>query len=976
MADTGELSFVATMRDEATRIARSVRSTMDSIGGDTKPIETAVRVDGDQAKAGIAEAEAAFDGIVPAAKSAGDKAGSALASGVESGLSSLKGVVAGGIAAFGIGTAISESMDISAGRDKLAASLGATGRDAKAMGDLAGDLYSGAWGESMDDVNTAVAAVKTSIRGLGTGAELRTASEQALNYASIFDVDVTRAAQVAGQAISTGLAKNSTQAFDLMTAAAQKVPVALREDVLDAADEYGTFFAALGFDGPQAFGALAAGASKGMYGIDKTGDAIKEFTILSTDMSASSQAAYKSIGLDAGQMANDVLAGGDKAKGAFDKTVRGLLGIKDPAKRANAAIALFGTPLEDIGTKDIPKFLRSMISAEGGLGKVAGAAKRSGDTLNDNARTNLTSFARQAKMAFVDVIGGEVLPILDSVASALAVGFGPALDAVGASMSAANGFFREHESIAKGLAIVIAVLAAATAAHGAVLSVTAAGGMAAWLRGTKLISGATRVWAAVQWILNSALLANPIGLAVVAIVALVAAVVLAWRNSERFRAIVIGVWNAIKSGVTSAVSAVKGAIGAAWAWIQSATSTAWNAVKKGVSAAVSGVVGFVRSHWRLLIAIILGPLGIILGLVISNWGRIRKATTTAFAAVKAAISRAWSAVKATVSRVVSVVVGVVRAGFNNLRNNVSRVMSLVRSVVTAAWGKIRSAFSSAVSKVVSVARAGFNNLRNNISRAMALVRSVVTGAWSRIRSAFSSAMGAIRNAVSSGMGRVRSAISSAMATARSVVSSAWSRIKSAFSSGVSAVVGIARGIGGKIKSGLGSLFGVGADLVRGLISGITSLAGNVASAARNVVSNAISAAKSALKIGSPSRVFREIGAWTSEGLALGIDDQAGQAVASAADMASRVASAGIPSLVELADLANNVSGIRPVATARTANVVTIRHEIVSPDRSVSDLTAAQVADVIARDPRSAAKIERALRPQRRKIESNTLESTR
>lgn len=49
---------------------------------------------------------------------------------------------------------------------------------------------------------------------------------------------------------------------------------------------------------------------------------------------------------------------------------------------------------------------------------------------------------------------------------------------------------------------------------------------------------ASKVWAATQWVLNAALSANPIGLVVIAIIALIAAIVIAYKKSDTFRQIV------------------------------------------------------------------------------------------------------------------------------------------------------------------------------------------------------------------------------------------------------------------------------------------------------------------------------------------------------------------------------------------------------------------------------------------------------
>jgi hypothetical protein len=78
----------------------------------------------------------------------------------------------------------------------------------------------------------------------------------------------------------------------------------------------------------------------------------------------------------------------------------------------------------------------------------------------------------------------------------------------------------------------------------------------------------------------------------------------------------------------------------------------------------------------------------------------------------------------------------------------------------------------------------------------------------------------------------------------------------------------------------------GAQLINGFISGIKSKAASIASAARTVVSNAISAAKNALKIKSPSRVFMEIGRYTALGMAVGLDNTSDKVVASSEALAN------------------------------------------------------------------------------------------
>ncbi len=193
--------------------------------------------------------------------------------------------------------------------------------------------------------------------------------------------------------------------------------------------------------------------------------------------------------------------------------------------------------------------------------------------------------------------------------------------------------------------------------------------------------------------------------------------------------------------------------------------------------------------------------------------------------------------------------------------------------------------------VAAAGRDGFNaivsfvaGLPGRISAALSslvsIVGAIVTNTWNRARALFTSGVAAAVSLATTLPGRVGSAISSLVSRLGSIASSAWSTLRSAFSSGVSQAVSIAASLPGRIAGALGGMAGrfrsIGSDIISGLVSGIRSGVGAVASAARDVAASAVSAAKSALGIGSPSKVMaREVGKWIPAGLAVGIHSNAG-----------------------------------------------------------------------------------------------------
>ena len=90
-----------------------------------------------------------------------------------------------------------------------------------------------------------------------------------------------------------------------------------------------------------------------------------------------------------------------------------------------------------------------------------------------------------------------------------------------------------------------------------------------------VVKAATLAWTGVQKVLNIVLTANPIGLVIAAIGALVTAVIYAYNNCEGFRKIVNKVWEAIKPLAT----AIMNGLAKAFEWLVEKCKEAWEWLK-------------------------------------------------------------------------------------------------------------------------------------------------------------------------------------------------------------------------------------------------------------------------------------------------------------------------------------------------------------------------------------------------------------
>lgn len=98
----------------------------------------------------------------------------------------------------------------------------------------------------------------------------------------------------------------------------------------------------------------------------------------------------------------------------------------------------------------------------------------------------------------------------------------------------------------------------------------------------------------------------------------------------------------------------------------------------------------------------------------------------------------------------------------------------------------------------------------------------------------------------------------------------------------------------------GQVVDIGGQIIQGMVDGVVDAADSLIDAVGGAISGAIDWAKGLLGIASPSKVFREIGQFTMQGMALGVDDDAPMLARSTEDamrgMAGSAASVRAPSL--------------------------------------------------------------------------------
>lgn len=107
-----------------------------------------------------------------------------------------------------------------------------------------------------------------------------------------------------------------------------------------------------------------------------------------------------------------------------------------------------------------------------------------------------------------------------------------------------------------------------------------------------------------------------------------------------------------------------------------------------------------------------------------------------------------------------------------------------------------------------------------------------------------------------------------------IISNVASWVGNMASNAVSAASQFASNLISGLQSIPGQVVSIGGQIIQGMVDGVVGAAGSLIDAVGGAVSGAIDWAKGLLGIASPSKVFREIGQFTMQGAALGVEDDA------------------------------------------------------------------------------------------------------
>lgn len=410
------------------------------------------------------------------------------------------------------------------------------------------------------------------------------------------------------------------------------------------------------------------------------------------------------------------------------------------------------TDIEKIASRLLPNMSNSM----GGLGsKIAGVVAGALTTFKgildwmashgEAVRTIVTGLA----IGFAAIkIGGGVVKGINGISQAV----GKAKDAAGhlkGAFDKIKGAAGAFKAVGSGIASIGSKFGGAIQGAGKLAGslgkaalgfikmgaeAAASGAKLAIQKGAELaVAAAEKVAAAVQWLLNAAMDANPIGIIIVLIAAAVAAIVILWNKNAAFRDFIIAAFGVIKNFLLGVWNEIK----AAFSVVGDFFAAVFQAAVSGIQAAWNGITGFFRGIWNGIVAVFSA---------VAGW------FSDAFQAAWNGIVTVWNVVTGFFRGIWNGIVGV----FNGVDGWFGNIFSGAVNAVQSAWSGITGffsgikngiggAFSGIGDTIKGAFTAGIDFIKNLPGQMLQWGSDMINGLVSGIKNGIGAITGAVSN---------------------------------------------------------------------------------------------------------------------------------------------------------------------------------------------------------------------------------------
>lgn len=320
--------------------------------------------------------------------------------------------------------------------------------------------------------------------------------------------------------------------------------------------------------------------------------------------------------------------------------------------------------------------------------------------------------------------------------------------------------------------------------------------------------------------LNAVMLANPVGIIIVAIGALIAIFVALWNKCEGFRNFWIGLWEGIKNVVSVAI--------------------------EGIKTFFSGIIDFVKNNWQGLLLLLVNPFAGAFKLLYDNCEGFRNFVDKILDGLKNAISTAWETIKNVVQVAGMFIVELVKAWFNLITLPFRFIWENCKDTIMEVWNAIHDWFSAKIEAISQFFINAFNAIKDFFTTIWEAIKGVFTAVWDAIHDYVSQRIQTIKTVLTTVMEAIKTVFTTIWEAIKNVFTTVWDAIKTKVDTVTNAINTTITTVWNAIKTTVTNVLNTIKTTVTNVWDGIKTKISTVIDSVKSTVSNGFNAVKSTI----------------------------------------------------------------------------------------------------------------------------------
>lgn len=351
-------------------------------------------------------------------------------------------------------------------------------------------------------------------------------------------------------------------------------------------------------------------------------------------------------------------------------------------------------------------------------------------------------------------------------------------------------------------------------------------------------AAATGIATAAQWAWNAALTANPIGIVIVAIAALVAGLVWFFTQTELGQQI----WSNFMTFLQEAWTNISAFLTTLWQGLVTTVTAVWNGIMTAINVVVAWFQTYVWPIIQFVIDAIVAYFTFYYNTVMMVWNAVQTAIAAVvdwfmayvYPAIKAFIDFLvalfeylwkwvefiWNGIVTTISTVVGAVVSWLTDTWNNFLRGWEIIWNAVSTVVSAIWNAIANFLRPIIQGIVSWITDVWNNFQRGWSILWDAISSVINAVWNAIRSFVEPIVSGIVNFISSTWNGLISIVSDIFNNVKNAIMEPIQNALDFIGTIKDTVVGFFSNAGDW-------LFNAGKNIIQGFLDGLQNMLGGI-----------------------------------------------------------------------------------------------------------------------------------------------------